>query len=131
VAGLQQAAEFARFRNALGSIVITALALLSFYTLALSFLPRFESDLAVNFVLSPIIIIFFHLTIDDRRLAAVIHATCAVLTIMVWIIHVYAATDGGRRSLAITASYSPACNRAGSARSIADGSVTFLRSHLQ
>ena len=59
VASLQQQAEFARYRNAVGSIVITALALLSFYTLALSFLPRFENDLAVNFVLSPIIIVFF------------------------------------------------------------------------
>jgi hypothetical protein len=54
VASLQQQAEFARYRNAVGSIVITALALLSFYTLALSFLPRFENDLAINFVLSPI-----------------------------------------------------------------------------
>jgi len=33
----------------------------------------------------------YQLTMDDRRLAAVIHATCAVLTIMVWIVHVYAA----------------------------------------
>jgi formate dehydrogenase subunit gamma len=30
-------------------------------------------------------------TIDDRRLAAVIHATAAVLAIVIWIIHVYAA----------------------------------------
>ncbi len=30
-------------------------------------------------------------TIYDRRLAAVIHATAAVLTISIWIIHVYAA----------------------------------------
>ena len=59
VASLEQQAEFARYRNAVGSIVITALALLSFYTLALSFLPRFENDLAINFVLSPIIIVFF------------------------------------------------------------------------
>jgi formate dehydrogenase subunit gamma len=33
----------------------------------------------------------YHPTIDDRRLAAVIHATAAVLSIAVWIIHVYAA----------------------------------------
>ena len=59
VASLQQEAEFARYRGAVGSIVITALALLSFYTLALSMLPRFASDLKVNFVLSPIIIVFF------------------------------------------------------------------------
>jgi len=58
-ASLQQEAEFARYRSAVGSIVITALALLSFYTLALSMLPSFENFLAVNFVLSPIIIVFF------------------------------------------------------------------------
>ncbi len=33
----------------------------------------------------------FYPTIDQRRWAAVIHATAAVLTIIVWIIHVYAA----------------------------------------
>jgi formate dehydrogenase subunit gamma len=33
----------------------------------------------------------YHPTIDDRRLAAVIHATAAVLAIVIWIIHVYAA----------------------------------------
>jgi membrane protease YdiL (CAAX protease family) len=59
VASLQHEAEFARYRNAVGSIVITALALLSFYTLALSMLPRFESVLEVNFALSAIIIVFF------------------------------------------------------------------------
>jgi membrane protease YdiL (CAAX protease family) len=59
VASLQQEAEFARYRGAVGSIVITALALLSLYTLALSMLPRFANDLQVNFVLSPIIIVFF------------------------------------------------------------------------
>jgi membrane protease YdiL (CAAX protease family) len=59
VASLQQEAEFARYRGAVGSIVITALALLSFYTLALSMLPRFANFLALNFVLSPIIIVFF------------------------------------------------------------------------
>jgi hypothetical protein len=59
LAGLQHEAEFARYRAAVGSIVITALGLLSFYTLALSMLPRFETDLKVNFVLSPIIILFF------------------------------------------------------------------------
>ncbi len=59
VDSLQRDAEFARYRNAVGTIVITALALLSFYTLSLSMLPRFESFLEVNFVLSPIIIAFF------------------------------------------------------------------------
>lgn len=33
----------------------------------------------------------FHPTIDQRRWAAVIHASAAVLAIIVWIIHVYAA----------------------------------------
>ncbi|MBN9277370.1 MAG: formate dehydrogenase subunit gamma, partial [Hyphomicrobium sp.] len=33
----------------------------------------------------------FKATIDQRRLAAVIHAGAAVLTIAIWIIHVYAA----------------------------------------
>jgi membrane protease YdiL (CAAX protease family) len=56
---LVKEAEFARYRSAVGSIVITALSLLSFYTLALSVLPRFESYLEVNFALSPFIIMFF------------------------------------------------------------------------
>ena len=56
---LQHEAEFVRYRNAVGSIVITTLALLLFYTLSLSLLPRFQSLLKVNFALSPIIIIFF------------------------------------------------------------------------
>jgi len=33
----------------------------------------------------------YHPTIDQRRWAAVIHASAAVLTIMIWIVHVYAA----------------------------------------
>jgi formate dehydrogenase subunit gamma len=33
----------------------------------------------------------YHLTIDQRRLAAVVHATAAILSILVWITHVYAA----------------------------------------
>ncbi len=57
-ASLQREAEFARYRNAVGSIVIAALALLSFYTLTLNALPRFESYIKVNFALSPVIIIF-------------------------------------------------------------------------
>ncbi len=59
VASLQHVAVFARYRNGVGSIVITALALLSFYTLALSFLPRFASDLEFNLVLTPLIVVFF------------------------------------------------------------------------
>jgi membrane protease YdiL (CAAX protease family) len=56
---LLKEAEFAHYRSAVGSIVIAALSLLSFYTLALSALPRFESYLEVNFALSPFIIMFF------------------------------------------------------------------------
>ena len=56
---LQHEAEFVRYRNTVGSIVITTLALLLFYTLSLSLLPRFQRLLKVNFALSPIIIIFF------------------------------------------------------------------------
>jgi membrane protease YdiL (CAAX protease family) len=56
---LVKEAEFARYRSAVGSIVITALSLLSFYTLALSSLPRFEHYLEANFALSPFIIVFF------------------------------------------------------------------------
>ncbi len=59
VGSLEHEAEFARYRNAVGTIVITTLALLSFYTLSLSTLPSFESFLEVNFALSPIIILFF------------------------------------------------------------------------
>ncbi len=59
VVALEHEAEFAHYRNAVGSVVITTLAMLSFYTLSLSMLPRFESLLEVNFVLSPIIIVFF------------------------------------------------------------------------
>ncbi|MGO9484686.1 MAG: type II CAAX prenyl endopeptidase Rce1 family protein [Rhodomicrobium sp.] len=59
VTSLQHEAEYAHYRNAVGAVVITTLALLSFYTLTLSLLPRFESALEVNFVLSPIVILFF------------------------------------------------------------------------
>jgi formate dehydrogenase subunit gamma len=33
----------------------------------------------------------YHFTIDQRRWAAVIHASAAVLTVLVWIVHAYAA----------------------------------------
>ncbi len=59
VASLQHEAEFAHYRSAVGAIVITTLALLSFYTLFLSMLPSFENFLEVNFALTPIIIVFF------------------------------------------------------------------------
>lgn len=54
---LQHEAELARYRGAVSSIVIAALTLLSFYTLTLNTLPRFESYIGINFVLSPVIII--------------------------------------------------------------------------
>jgi CRP-like cAMP-binding protein len=56
---LQQEAEFARYKNAVGRIVVTTLAILSFYTLLLSLLPQFMVALAVNFAISPFIIILF------------------------------------------------------------------------
>ncbi|MGB9025959.1 MAG: CPBP family glutamic-type intramembrane protease [Rhodomicrobium sp.] len=59
VASLEHEAEFARYRSAVGSIVITTLTALSFYTLSLSILPSFEKFLEVNFVLTPIIIVVF------------------------------------------------------------------------
>jgi membrane protease YdiL (CAAX protease family)/CRP-like cAMP-binding protein len=59
VESLVKEAEFARYRSAVGSIVIATLSLLSFYTLALSSLPRFDRYLDVNFALSPFIVLFF------------------------------------------------------------------------
>ncbi len=56
---LQQEAEFARYKNAVGRIVVTTLALLSFYTLLLSVLPSFMVALTVNFAISPFIIAMF------------------------------------------------------------------------
>jgi CRP-like cAMP-binding protein len=56
---LRQEAEFSRYRNSVGSIVIAALSLLSVYTLALGLMPRFEDYLGVNFALSPFIIVLF------------------------------------------------------------------------
>jgi membrane protease YdiL (CAAX protease family) len=53
------AAEFARYKNAVGRIVVTTLAILSFYTLILSILPQFMIALTVNFALSPFIIVMF------------------------------------------------------------------------
>jgi CRP-like cAMP-binding protein len=57
--GLQQEAEFARYKNAVGRIVVTTLSILSFYTLILSLLPQFMVALTVNFALSPFIIVMF------------------------------------------------------------------------
>lgn len=59
VDSLRQEAEFTRYRNAVGGIVIAALSLLSVYTLALGALPGFESYLEVDFALSPFIIFVF------------------------------------------------------------------------
>jgi len=52
-------AEFARYKNAVGRIVVTTLSLLSFYTLLLSVLPSFQVALTVNFAISPFIIAMF------------------------------------------------------------------------
>ncbi len=52
-------AEGERYRNAVANIIVTALCLLSFYTLALRAIPTFESYLMVNFAASPFIIVFF------------------------------------------------------------------------
>jgi formate dehydrogenase subunit gamma len=54
--------------------------------LFLSGLALWESNLAFFERVSG-----FYPTMDQRRWAAVIHATAAVLTVVVWIIHVYAA----------------------------------------
>jgi membrane protease YdiL (CAAX protease family) len=56
---LRMESDFARYKNAVGRIVVTTLSLLSFYTLALSALPKFELALEVNFAISPFIIAFF------------------------------------------------------------------------
>lgn len=56
---LQHEAEFARYKHAVGRIVVTTLSLLSFYTLLLGVLPQFMVALTVNFALSPFIIVMF------------------------------------------------------------------------
>ncbi len=56
---LQNEAEFARYKNAVGRIVVTTLSLLSFYTLLLSILPQFMVALTVNFAITPFIIAMF------------------------------------------------------------------------
>lgn len=61
VESLRQEAEFMRYRNAVGHILITALSLLSVYTLALSLLPELQRTLHVNFAVSPIVIVSFAL----------------------------------------------------------------------
>ena len=58
---LQLENEFAAYRNGVGHIVVATLCLLSFYTLASSFLPSFKSLAHVNFVLSPLMILLFGL----------------------------------------------------------------------
>ena len=59
VGSLQQEAEFARYKHAVGRIVVTTLSLLSAYTLLLSILPQFMVALTVNFAISPFIIVMF------------------------------------------------------------------------
>jgi membrane protease YdiL (CAAX protease family)/CRP-like cAMP-binding protein len=53
--------EFATYRNGVGHIVVATLCLLSFYTLTLSFLPKFQSLAHANFALSPLVIVLFGL----------------------------------------------------------------------
>ncbi len=59
VESLQNEAEFARYKNAVGRIVVTTLSMLSFYTLLLSILPSFMVALTVKFAISPFIIAMF------------------------------------------------------------------------
>jgi len=59
VGSLQNEADFSRYKNAVGRIVVTTLSLLSFYTLLLSILPQFQVALTVNFAISPFIIAMF------------------------------------------------------------------------
>jgi len=59
LSGLQREAEFAHYKHAVSRIVVTALAMLSLYTLLLSLLPQFMVSLTVNFALSPFIIAMF------------------------------------------------------------------------
>jgi membrane protease YdiL (CAAX protease family) len=59
---LQLENEFEAYRSGVGHIVVTTLCLLSFYTLTLSFLPKFKSIAHANFALSPIVILLFGLT---------------------------------------------------------------------
>ena len=55
---LQLENQFAAYRSGVGHIIVTTLCVLSFYTLALSFLPKFKSIAHANFALSPLIIMF-------------------------------------------------------------------------
>jgi membrane protease YdiL (CAAX protease family) len=61
VESLRREAEFTRYRNAVGHILVTALSVLSLYTLALSMLPGLQGSLHVNFAVSPIVILSFAL----------------------------------------------------------------------
>lgn len=61
VNSLKLETEFAAYRNAVGHIVVATLCLLSFYTLTLSFLPKFKNLAHANFVLTPVIILMFGL----------------------------------------------------------------------
>jgi membrane protease YdiL (CAAX protease family) len=56
---LEQEAEFARYKHAVGRIVVTTLSLLSAYTLLLGLLPIFMVALTVNFAISPFVIAMF------------------------------------------------------------------------
>jgi membrane protease YdiL (CAAX protease family)/CRP-like cAMP-binding protein len=60
--GLQLENQLEAYRSGVGHIVVATLCLLSFYTLALSFLPAFKNVTHANFALSPLIILLFGLT---------------------------------------------------------------------
>ncbi len=60
---VQHETEFSRYQTAIGRIVVTTLSLLSFYTLLVGSLPKFEHAIEVNFAISPFIIAFFALVL--------------------------------------------------------------------
>ncbi len=56
---LRQEAELAGYRNAIGLVLVTALSMLSLYTLALGIIQRWSAGYELRFVLTPLIIILF------------------------------------------------------------------------
>jgi membrane protease YdiL (CAAX protease family) len=58
---LRREAEDLQHRHAVGHSLTAALALLSFYTLALSLLPGLQHAVRMNFIISPLIILVFAL----------------------------------------------------------------------
>lgn len=65
---------------------------LVFWSMSILIVTLFVSGLALwNSEQATLRAIGLHFSIDQQRLAAVIHATAAVVAIVVWIVHVYAA----------------------------------------